>query len=247
MVSALLIGLIAGLAYMDSRVFGENFLGRPIIIAPLVGLVLGDFTQGLIIGATLELIFIGIIGIGATVPADVITGSVAGTIFALSLGEGPEMAATLAVPVSLLTIHSINLAKVTNSIWINKADKYAETGNLTAIEWLHRAGYVVLFLSMFIPNFIIAYFGAAFTEAISNSIPSWLTSGLSAGGGLLTAIGFAMIMQMILRKSLLPYFIGGFILVTYFGLDITGVTVVGVLIAFILMKVSEGKVMSDVG
>lgn len=245
MITALLIGLIAGLAYMDSRIFGENFLGRPIVIAPLVGLVLGDFKEGLIVGGTLELIFIGIIGVGATVPADVITGSVAGTIFALTLGEGPEMAATLAVPVSLLSVHCINLAKVTNSYWINKADKIAETGNLSAIEWLHRGGYLVLFLCMFIPNFIIAYFGATFTETISNSIPVWLTDGLSAGGGLLTAIGFAMILQMILKRSLVPYFIGGFILVTYFGLDITAVTVIGVLITFILMQVNEGDVMKN--
>ncbi|WP_066059952.1 PTS mannose/fructose/sorbose/N-acetylgalactosamine transporter subunit IIC [Robertmurraya korlensis] len=245
LVQALLIGLIAGWAWMDSRIFGDNMLGRPIVVAPLVGLVLGDFTTGVIVGGTLEIIFIGIVGVGATIPADVITGAVAGTVFAIVLGKGPEVAATLAVPISLFTVQLKNLAKVINSIWINKADKYAEEGNMTGIEWLHRGGYVVLFLSAFIPNFIVAYFGVSISETVTNVIPSWLTAGLTAGGGLLTAIGFAMIMQMILKKSLIPYFIGGFILSTYFGLTITGVTVLGVLLVIIMNQIKQEKEVSN--
>jgi PTS system mannose-specific IID component len=38
---------------------GASLLSRPLVLAPLVGLVLGDIKQGIIIGATLELIFMG--------------------------------------------------------------------------------------------------------------------------------------------------------------------------------------------
>lgn len=241
LISALLIGLIAGFAWLDSRIFGDNMLGRPIVVAPLVGWVLGDFTTGLVVGGTLEIIFIGIVGVGATIPADVITGAVAGTVFAIVLGKGPEVAATLAVPISLFAVQLKNLAKVINSIWINKADKFAEEGNLSGIEWVHRGGYVVLFLAAFIPNFLVAYFGASISKSIINVIPTWLTEGLAAGGGLLTAIGFAMILQMILKKSLVPYFIGGFILSTYFNLTITGVTILGVLLVVIMNQIKNDR------
>ena len=68
---ALLIGLIGFLGPMDFAI-GSNLLNRPIIMGPLVGIVLGDFTQGIIIGASLELIFMGAVSVGAYLPPDVI-------------------------------------------------------------------------------------------------------------------------------------------------------------------------------
>lgn len=242
LLEALFIGIIAGFAFMDSRIFGDNMLGRPIVIAPLVGWVLGDFTTGLIVGGTLELIFIGIVGVGATIPADVITGAVAGTVFAIVLGKNADVSATLAVPISLFTVQLKNLAKVINSIWINRADNYAKEANFSGIEWLHRGGYVVLFMAAFIPNFLIAYFGSSLSDNVINAIPSWLVDGLTAGGGLLTAIGFAMILQMILKKNLVPFFIGGFILATFFKLNIIGVTVLGILIVAVLLQKKGNEV-----
>ncbi|HGF7712570.1 TPA: PTS sugar transporter subunit IIC [Enterococcus faecium] len=59
---ALLIGLIGFLGPMDFAI-GSNLLNRPIIMGPLVGIVLGDFTQGIIIGASLELIFMGAVSV----------------------------------------------------------------------------------------------------------------------------------------------------------------------------------------
>ena len=43
---------------------------RPIITASLTGLVLGDFQTGVIIGGTLELVWMGFMNIGASIPAD---------------------------------------------------------------------------------------------------------------------------------------------------------------------------------
>ena len=56
MLTAVLIGLIGALGVMDFQ-FGSLYINRPIVLGPLVGLVLGDVTQGLIIGANLELFF----------------------------------------------------------------------------------------------------------------------------------------------------------------------------------------------
>ena len=53
---------------------GTSFIGRPLVTSMLVGLVMGDLTNALIIGASLELIFMGLMGIGATVPPDEVSG-----------------------------------------------------------------------------------------------------------------------------------------------------------------------------
>ena len=64
---AILIGLIAAFGKFDCQL-GTLYAFRPIVLCPLVGLVLGDLQSGLAIGASLELLFMGSISIGAYVP-----------------------------------------------------------------------------------------------------------------------------------------------------------------------------------
>lgn len=60
MLNAFLIGLIAGIGILDERVLGSTLFGRPLFLSIFVGLVLGDLKQGIIIGAQLELVWMGI-------------------------------------------------------------------------------------------------------------------------------------------------------------------------------------------
>ncbi|MEG1639194.1 MAG: PTS sugar transporter subunit IIC, partial [Erysipelotrichaceae bacterium] len=73
MLEAILIGLVAALGKFGDQL-GSLYINRPIVLAPLVGLILGDLEAGLVIGATLELFFMGAVSIGAYVPPDVIVG-----------------------------------------------------------------------------------------------------------------------------------------------------------------------------
>lgn len=63
-VQAILIGLIAAWGSLDYA-FGTLYTFRPIVLGPLVGLVLGDVKTGVEIGASLELLFMGAISVGA--------------------------------------------------------------------------------------------------------------------------------------------------------------------------------------
>ena len=72
LMQALLVGLVAAFGTLDTAL-GTSYLQRPIVLGPLVGLVLGDLETGLVIGANLELLFMGAISVGAYIPPDVIT------------------------------------------------------------------------------------------------------------------------------------------------------------------------------
>ena len=100
-VTYILIALIAMFGHSEDFL-GTTLLSRPLVLAPLVGLVLGHVTQGIIIGGTLELIFMGNIKVGAAIPPDIITGGVLGAAFAIISGKGPAIALAIAVPVSIL-------------------------------------------------------------------------------------------------------------------------------------------------
>ena len=52
MITALLVAIWAGICAIDD--IGTQMLRRPLLIAPIVGLIMGDLEAGLYIGATLE-------------------------------------------------------------------------------------------------------------------------------------------------------------------------------------------------
>ena len=90
MLTAILLGLVAMFANAE-YLLGTSLLSRPIITGVLTGLVLGDLQSGLVLGATLELAFIGAFSIGAAIPPEIISGAILGTAFAITTGQGPEV------------------------------------------------------------------------------------------------------------------------------------------------------------
>lgn len=123
---AIMLGLLAGIGILDGRIFGQIMLERPIITGALVGLILGDLKTGIIIGAQLELIWMGIAGIGAATPPDVVTGGILGTAFAILSGNGVEVALAIAVPIAVLAQSLGVLVRIINSYFAQRASVYAK-------------------------------------------------------------------------------------------------------------------------
>lgn len=69
MIEALLLGLVAFIAQSEYAL-GTSLISRPIVTGLLTGLVLGDMETGIVMGATLELAFIGSFSVGASLPPD---------------------------------------------------------------------------------------------------------------------------------------------------------------------------------
>ena len=107
---AILIGLIAAFGKFDCQL-GTLYAFRPIVLCPLVGLVLGDLQSGLEIGASLELLFMGSISIGAYVPPDETIGGVLACAFAIQLGQSTEAAIALAMPIATLCPAALSIGR----------------------------------------------------------------------------------------------------------------------------------------
>ncbi len=82
---------------------GTSLISRPIVTGFLTGLVLGDMETGIVMGATLELAFIGS-SVGASLPPDVVTGGILGVAFAINSGAGAETALLLGLPIATLAL-----------------------------------------------------------------------------------------------------------------------------------------------
>lgn len=154
MLQAFLLGCVAFIGKCDLAT-GTNLIQRPIVLGPLVGLILGDLQMGIVVGATLELAFLGQVSVGAYIPPNVIVGGVLGTAFAITTGKGAEIAFTMAFPIALLAQAIDNVIfSLVRPFMAKIADKYAAKGNAKAITIVHMGtGFItcsVLFLITFL-------------------------------------------------------------------------------------------------
>jgi fructoselysine/glucoselysine PTS system EIID component len=243
-VTYLLITLIVMFGHMEDFL-GASLLSRPLVLGPMVGLVLGNMTQGIIIGATLELIFIGNIKIGAAIPPDVITGGVLGTAFAIISGKGPAIALAIAVPISVLAEMVISGLFVLRPMFNNRFDKYAEEGRYKSIERLHITSGLLKPLLMGLLTFLALQMGADVMKTFLDSIPTWVQSGLQIAGKMLPAVGFALLMNLMFNQKVAAYFFLGFILASYLKLPMIAVGGLGVIAAIIITGITNKATASE--
>ncbi|MDB5151897.1 MAG: hypothetical protein JWR54_648 [Mucilaginibacter sp.] len=243
-VSFILIALIAMFGHSEDFL-GTTLLSRPLVLGPLVGLVLGDLTQGVIIGATLELIFMGNIKVGAAIPPDVVTGGVLGTAFAIISGKGPAIALAIAVPVSILAEMVISGLFVLRAVLNKKFNQYADEGDYKNIQRLHILSGLLRPLLMGIIILLALQLGAGAMKSFLDMIPAWLQSGLQVAGNMLPALGFALLMNLMFNKTVAPYFFLGFVLAAYLKLPVIAIGGLGVIIALIVTQVNPKEAADD--
>lgn len=214
LVQALLISLIAFIAGLDFWLEGF-FIFRPIIVAPLVGAVLGDLELGLVTGGSLELMFAGLTPIGGVQPPNPILAAIMTVVLAHTSGIDVEAAIALGFPFSLLMQQIILLIYSLNSVNMKKFDIYAKEGDIDKVArlCLMTTGFVGVTYALL--TFLSVYAAQDLLTTLVSMIPEWSMHGLELAGGVLPAIGFAMLLKILLKIEYVPYLLVGFILIAY--------------------------------
>lgn len=223
MKEALLITLVAFIAYMHSYV-GSTMHNRPIIVSTLVGLALGDLNKGILVGATLELVFMGAFPIGASNPPDFVSGSIIATAFIIKSGSEVSSAVALAIPIATLVLLFDNfLMTVVLTQGSHIADRYAKAGDIRGVERTQRLFAIGNKMILAIVVGLGYYLGIPWIERVLALIPDFVTHGMDVAAGILPAIGFAMLAKMMLSKDMVAFFLGGFLLAAYLKVPVLGV------------------------
>lgn len=239
--SYLLITLIIFFGHSED-LLGTTLLSRPLVLGPLVGVVLGDWHQGIVIGASLELIFMGNIKVGAAIPPDVVTGGVLGTAFAILSGKGAAIALALAIPISILAEMLLSALFVFRSGLNPRFQAYAAAGDAAGIVRLHVLSGFLKPVLMAVVGFISLQLGAGVMKAFLELIPGWVNTGLQVAGNLLPALGFALLMNLLFRKAVAPYFFLGFLLAAFLKLPVIAIGGLGVIIAVLVTRRGDEEV-----
>ena len=84
-------------------------------------------------------------------------------------------------------------------------------------------------------------FGPSLVNTILQHTPAWLTGGLSVAGGLLPAVGIALLLRYLPAKEYISYLVIGFVLAVYLKVPLLGVALIGAAIALIIYKNNINK------
>ena len=234
----ILIFIIACVAGMGS-VLDEFQTHRPLIACTLIGLVLGDLKTGIIIGGTLEMMALGWMNIGAAMAPDAALASVVSTILVIAGKQDVNAGIAIAIPIAaagqVLTI----LARTITVFFQHQADRAVETGNLKIIDICHIGALCVQALRVSIPAVIVAMFvGTDIVQNMLASIPDYITGGLRVGGGVVVVVGYAMVINMMEAKHLMPFFFLGFVIAAIANLNLVALGVIGTVAAIIYIQLS---------
>ena len=241
----LIVSIFTGIYYWimktDVGYAITHAIRQPLFSALLIGLVMGDVKQAVIIGAAVQILYIGLVAAGSNLPADDCLAGLIAIPSALKSGLSPELAIAIAVPVGVMGVFVDQLRKTINVIFVHMADKYAEEGNTRQITLCNVLYPTLLSFFMRFPiPFLANLYGADAVKSFMDTVPQWIIHGFSVAGGLLPALGFALTMFVIGRKEMLPWFFIGYFMIRFSGMPVIGAAIFG-LCAVLLITMYKRK------
>lgn len=238
MLQILLLALYGAFSIYDGLNTAVGFKGSA-VTGLFAGLIMGDITTGLMIGGTLQLMSLGIGSYGGASVPDYNTATIISTAFAVMNGAGIETAIGLAIPISLLAVNFDVLARFTNTFLQHRAETYASKKDFKKVEIMNLAGLLTWSLSRFLPIYVSLSLGSDFVSAALNAAPEWLMGGLKVAGGILPALGIAILLKYLPVKTHFAFVLIGFCLASYGKMPMIGTSLVALAISLIVMKILD--------
>lgn len=245
-IQILLLSLYAFIAINDN-IHMDFGLNRPLIAGCFAGFVMRDVGFGLRVGATLQLMVLGVSNFGGSSLPDFMSAALIGTALGTISGKGVEFGIGLAVPVGMLLVQLDVLARFANTYFQHRADRCIENCDIKRIERMNVLGIFCWGFSRAIPVFLCLALGSQLVEKFVTYFPTWLGSGLKVAGGLLPVVGIAILLKYLPTKKYTAYLIIGFVLSAYLKIPMLGVAFVGASLALLAYQRSGDGKLSTIG
>lgn len=252
--AAILISLFVYLGSIGSIVgntLGWYNLGRPLVAAFVVGLIMGNVPLALELGLLLQLAYLGSVTPGGAVAWDLSYASYIGVAGALAFTSDVETAKNLVWVFAVLGggigVAMWNLSYALN-IFLNRiAQKGAEEGDTKKMGLANVVGgQAIGFVLRFVPALVVLLTISITGDSTNlvEFIPNWLMQGLQVFGGMMAALGMGILLAFLVKRKIhFAIFMIGFVLIAYFGgmISILGVAVVATIVAAIYYTVNSKK------
>ncbi|EPH99239.1 MULTISPECIES: PTS mannose/fructose/sorbose transporter subunit IIC [unclassified Enterococcus] len=240
-ISMILVVLVAFLAGMEG-ILDEFQFHQPLVACTLIGLVTGNLEAGIVLGGTLQMIALGWANIGAAVAPDAALASVASAII-LVLGDqgvkGVPSAIAIAVPLAVAGLFLTMIVRTIAVPIVHLMDAAAEQGNIRTVEMWHIIAVCLQGVRIAVPAAALLFIPAHTVQSFLESMPAWLTDGMAIGGGMVVAVGYALVINMMATKEVWPFFVIGFVVAAISQLTLIALGALGVALALIYLNLSK--------
>lgn len=240
-ISIILIVIVAFLAGMEG-VLDEFQFHQPLVACTLIGLVSGQLIPCVILGGTLQMIALGWANIGAAVAPDAALASVASAIILVLGGQGTkgvDTAIAVAIPLAVAGLFLTMVVRTLSVACVHRMDAAAEKCDFRGVEIWHLIAVCMQGARIAIPAAALLVIPPATVQGFLESMPAWLTDGMSIGGGMVVAVGYAMVINMMATAEVWPFFAIGFCLAAVSDLTLIALGAIAVSMALIYLKLSE--------
>lgn len=241
-ISIILVIVVAFFAGLDG-ILDQFQLHQPLVSCTMIGLVTGHLTAGIILGGSLQMIALGWANIGAAVAPDIALAATAASVIMVKGGDftskGIGVATAVAIPLAVAGLALTMVVRTISVAVVHTADSAAAKGNIAAVERAHMFALLLQGIRIALPIALLLALPTSTVQGMLNAIPDWLADGMTLGGGMVVAVGYAMVINMMATSEVWPFFVLGFVFAAVSDFTLIALGAIGVAMALIYLNLSE--------
>lgn len=236
---AVLLGILYWIGEANLPFVGLWTIQRPLVCGWIAGIILGDALTGAMVGASINLVYLGFISAGGSMPADMALAGTLGATYAITGGLDADTALALAVPIGILGTLVWYARMTLDSIFVHVGDRFVEKEQYNRI-WISNIllPQIMAAVICIIPCSLAAYFGAAYIQDFVEMLSGTPLKIFQIIGGLMPALGIAITLQYIFKGESRVFLFFGFVVAVYSGLGLLPLGVIALLIALIYVQLA---------
>ena len=243
-ISMILVVFVAFLAGLEG-ILDQFQFHQPLVACTLIGLVTGHLEAGVMLGGSLQMIALGWANIGAAVAPDAALASVAAAIIMVQGGDftnkGVAVATAVAIPLAVAGLFLTMIVRTISVALVHGADAAAKKGDIAGVERAHLFALVLQGLRIALPAALLLAIPAEAVQNLLAMMPAWLSDGMAIGGGMVVAVGYALVINMMATKEVWPFFIIGFCLAAVKELTLIALGGIGISLAIMYLALEGSK------
>ncbi|MBI5683175.1 MAG: PTS sugar transporter subunit IIC [Deltaproteobacteria bacterium] len=159
LLQAFIASIAGGVISLDRSAAFQIMISRPIVAGPLIGIVCGSLTIGIVIGAILELLWIGDLPVGGHIPSHETAAVVIAVAIAASMkGVLPEkgligLCILMVIPFAVVCQKADELVRKFNKYYYFKTIESIESGSVSGV-WRFN---IMAILTLLVINILIFF------------------------------------------------------------------------------------------
>lgn len=232
-----IIGLLIGM----EGILDEFQIHQPLVGCTLIGLVCNHLEEGIMLGGCLQMIALGWANIGAAVAPDAALASAISSVMLMSaLNAGYSnvsfaiaLSITIAIPISVIGLYLTGKCRSIAVSIVHDMDKAASNANIASIKTLQLKALLLQGCRVMVPTLLFALIPATVVASLYNSVPLNISNGLAVAVNTISAVGFAIIINVLSNKTTWPFFILGFLVASISSLTLASLSIIGVVLGLI--------------